>query len=117
MNFLRNVPSELPIADTSLDSAFEIYAEFGEKSELPRTRRLSEAFPSLPICRIPSLLNQMRQVHHTVRALADRGGETTLGREYLLKELRARHPFLQGAGLDRALFLTNFYAWHEGNAA
>ena len=35
-------------------------------------------------------------------------------KEEIVAELQAAHAFLKKGGLKTALFLVNYYAWHEG---
>jgi hypothetical protein len=56
----------------------------------------------------------MDRVSRTVWAVAERGGEAKMKREEIVALLQAEHPFLKREGLGRAVFLVNYYAWHEG---
>jgi len=35
-------------------------------------------------------------------------------KEDIVAELQAAHLFLRGKGLQQAMFLVNYYAWHDG---
>jgi hypothetical protein len=56
----------------------------------------------------------MDRASKTVWALAERGGEAKMKKEQIVVALQVAHPFLKDAGLRRAIFLVNYYAWHEG---
>lgn len=102
------------MTDELLDEAFAIYEEFGPNRTVPRKKRLHDAFPQFAPEEIEFVLEQMQQVANTVWDLAERGGETQLGNATVSKTLRAKHSFLQARGLSHAIFLVNYYAWHDG---
>jgi len=60
------------------------------------------------------VLDVMKQVVETVWDIARQGGEAKLGMAKVAQLLQERHPFLKSEGLQRAIFLVNYYAWHEG---
>jgi RimJ/RimL family protein N-acetyltransferase len=98
----------------TLDRAYAMLEEFGPELSLPRPKRLEQHFPQLSDEQAREVLEQVARVSKTVWSLAERGGAARLGRDTLVAELQAAHPFLREAGLDRARFLVNYYAWHEG---
>jgi hypothetical protein len=100
----------------ALDRAYAVFEEWGPKRRIPRKARLAETFPELSEPEIESTLETLGQVTETVWAIAKLGGEPKLGRDKVTALLQDRHPFLEAEGLRRALFLTNYYAWHEGYA-
>ena len=102
------------ICSDILDAAYEIYEEFGPDMRIPRIQRLKDAFPDLQPTDIDELLEQMKLVTETVWKLAERGGEAKIKKEEILDVLQTEHPFLTDVGLNRARFLINYYAWHEG---
>lgn len=104
MNVLDEIPEE----------AFAIYEEFGPNRSIPRKDRLHDTFPQLAPEEIELVLEQMRRVSATVSDLAERGGETQLGTTLVTRTLQINHPFLRGRGLSHAVFLVNYYAWHDG---
>lgn len=103
-----DVPEEIP------DEAFAIYEEFGPNRSIPRKERLHDAFPQLAPEEIEFMQEHMRRVSATVSDLAERGGETQLGSARVTQTLQANHPFLRGRGLSHAVFLVNYFAWHDG---
>lgn len=102
------------ITDTLLDEAFAIHEEFGPNRSIPRQERLRDAFLQLAPEEIEFVLIQMQAVANTVWDLAERGGETQLGNATVSQTLRAQHPFLHARGLNHAIFLVNYFAWHDG---
>ncbi|MCG3142249.1 MAG: hypothetical protein HDKAJFGB_03657 [Anaerolineae bacterium] len=102
------------IPDTTLDESFAIYEEFGPNRLIERKERLQTEFPQLGADEIDFVLDQMNQVSQTVYALAERGGETVIGRPAIEQALQAKHPFLYARGLRHAVFLVNYFAWHDG---
>lgn len=102
------------MTDELLDQAFAIYEEFGPNRSSPRQERLQKEFPQLAPEEIEAVLAQMQAVANTVWDLAERGGETQLGNATVSRMLRAQHPFLHARGLSHAIFLVNYYAWHDG---
>ncbi len=102
------------LSDTILDKAFYIYQEFGPNRLIERRERLQAEFPQLAPDEIDFALEQLRQASNTVYELAERGGETVIGRRAIEQALRAKHPFLHARGLRHAIFLVNYFAWHDG---
>jgi len=98
----------------TLDRAYAMLEEFGPQRSRPAPERLAEQFPQLTAEQARAVLEQVERVTKTVWSLAERGGEAKLGRDSIVAGLQAAHPFLREAGLDRARFLVNYYAWHEG---
>jgi len=104
----------MPLTTKILDAAYAIYEEFGPQRRIPRRRRLKRKFPALTDADLDELLPQMDAVTETVWKLAERGGMSKMDKEAITAALQAAHPFLKDAGLTRAFFLVNYYAWHEG---
>jgi hypothetical protein len=102
------------IPDAILDKAYIIYDEFGPDRRIDRKERLKNEFGQLTSGEITVLIKHMKAVSQTVWSIAEKGGEIKLGRLKVIKLLQARHPFLKTNGLDRAVFMVNYYAWHEG---
>jgi hypothetical protein len=105
-----------PLEDAELDIAYSIFDEWGPDRRIPRKERLSRTYPKLTSNQIEALLGQLAEVHGTVWNIAKSGAEPKLGRDRVIELLQTRHPFLRGAGLKHAIFLANYYAWHEGYA-
>lgn len=113
----RRLPAarEAAAADPQmLDRAYALLEEFGPQRSRPATERLAGQFPQLTAEQAREVLEQVARVSKTVWSLAERGGEAKLGHDAVVSELQAAHPFLREAGLDRARFLVNYYAWHDG---
>lgn len=97
-----------------LDRAYAVVEEFGPQRSRPPDQRLAEQFPQLTDEEVREVLERVGRVSKSVWSLAERGGEAKLGRDAVVAELQAAHPFLRDAGLERARFLVNYYAWHDG---
>jgi hypothetical protein len=102
------------LPDTVLDAAYAVFEEWGPRRRIPRNERLAKRFPMLTAEEIAWLLGCMDEVSKTVWNIAEHGGEAKLGATRVTERLQERHPFLHGAGLRQAVFLVNYYAWHEG---
>ena len=97
-----------------LDSAYRVYDEFGPDLRVPRPERLRREYPELSDADLAELVQQMESVSKTVWTVAERGGEAKMKKEQIVALLQEAHPFLKHEGLSRAVFLVNYYAWHEG---
>lgn len=102
------------LSDTILDQAFAIYEEFGPNRLIARGERLQSEFPELSTDEIALVLQEMKRVSDTVYALAERGGEAVIGNAAVSQTLQTKHPFLHARGLAHAIFLVNYFAWHDG---
>jgi len=102
------------LPDTVLDEAYAIFEEWGPKRRIPRNERLANRFSTLTPEQIELLLGRKEAVSKTVWSIAERGGEAKLGAARVTEWLKEQHPFLHAAGLRQAVFLVNYYAWHEG---
>ena len=102
------------ITDAFLDEAYSVYDEFGPARRVERGARLKDKYPALSPCDIDSILKTMQEVSATVWNIAEQGGATVIGKEKVVQLLQARHAFLREKGLEQAVFLVNYYAWHEG---
>ena len=106
--------NEMKLPDTILDRAYSVYEEWGPKRRIERQKRLRAEFEQLSSEEIEWLLNSMKEVSETVWDIAKQGGEAKLGRPKIIQMLQTKHPFLKSEGLRQAVFLVNYYAWHEG---
>ncbi|MFL6605740.1 MAG: hypothetical protein ACJ8R9_31060 [Steroidobacteraceae bacterium] len=97
-----------------LDEAYALYEEWGPTRRTPISERLSRAYPDLSADQISDLIAQLAEVSKTVWGVAELGAETVLGKEKVVQILQSKHAFLTGEGLERAVFLANYYAMHEG---
>lgn len=101
-------------SDEIRDAAYAVFEEWGPKRRIERAERLKQEFPSLTDLDIVSILKEMKDVSATVWKIAELGGESKMGRNEIVKLLQEKHPFLRSKGLTQAVFLVNYYAWHEG---
>jgi hypothetical protein len=104
----------MDIPDDLLDRAFAIYEEFGPDRLKDRKERLKSQFEQLSTEEIEFVIERMKEVSTTIWILARQGGEIKLGKEKVRALLQAAHPFLQSLGLQKSLFLVNYFAWHDG---
>ncbi len=102
------------LSDATLDQAFVIYQEFGPQRLIERHERLQSEFPQLSTDEIAFVLQEMKRVSATVYELAERGGERVIGNSAMTQTLKTKHPFLHARGLAHAVFLANYFAWHDG---
>ena len=109
-----DVGQKMTIDADILDSAFAKLEAFGPDLALPKEQRLRKEFPRIPPSNEEEVLKQVRLVSDTVWSLAERGGEAKMKKQDIISELQRAHPFLRHSGLKQALFLVNYYAWHEG---
>ena len=106
----------MPLNELALDKAYAVFEAWGPIRRIPPKARLAQVFPDLDDSSIESLISTLEKVNRTVWAIAELGGEPKLGRDKVVAQLQVEHPFLKHEGLRRAIFLTNYYAWHEGYA-
>jgi hypothetical protein len=102
------------LPDTVLDEAYAVFEEWGPQRRIARNERLAERFPLLTSEEIAALLRCMDGVSKTVWSIAKHGGESKLGAARVVEWLQEEHSFLHAGGLRQAVFLVNYYAWHEG---
>ncbi len=106
----------MPLNESALDTAYAFFEEWGPRRREPRIARLTETFPDLTADEIESVLQVLNEVTKTVWKIAELGAEAKLGKRKVIETLQSEHPFLQSEGLRQAVFLVNYYAWHEGYA-
>ena len=102
------------LTDDVLDHAYSIYDEWGPKRRIDRRKRIKDAFKEISSDELDLLLHHMEEVTHTVWEIARKGGDSKLGNPKVVELLKEKHPFLTSEGLTQAVFLVNYYAWHEG---
>jgi len=102
------------VTEDLLDKAFAEMTAFGPNLGLPKRERLEKIFPCITASQSKNIILQVDAVSTTVWAFTKRGGEARIDKKDIVAELQAVHPFLQKEGLNQALFLINYYAWHEG---
>lgn len=103
----------MTVSNAILDEAYAICNEFGPNMYVPREERLRNKFEQLSPDEINAILKQVDEVAQTVSSLVTQGGPAKLGKETVMKTLQEKHPFLQSVGLERAVFLVDYYAWHD----
>jgi len=100
--------------DELLDQAFIIYEEFGPDRLLDRRERLANELDLQSEESLDYILQKMEDISNTIWDIAKLGGEIKLGKEKGRELLQAEHPYLKSEGLKKALFLVNYFAWHDG---
>ena len=105
---MMNIPDEV------MDKAYTVFEEWGPNRAKDRAERLKEEFPALTDAEIQFIIKEMKAVSATVWRIAEKGGEAKMMKSKIVKMLQNEHPFLKDKGLRHAVFLVNYYAWHEG---
>ena len=96
------------------DFAFKTYAGFGPTLKLPKADRIRRKVWWASEEEIARWLADFEKLDAFIWTLAERGGSAKLGPGVVQDELQDAFPFLRYAGLVQAIFLVNYYAWHEG---
>jgi hypothetical protein len=104
MNFPENI----------IDEAFRIFEEFGPERREDRRTRIRNALNIQSEEEMDDIMEMMRQISRTIWTIAELGGEIKLGKEKVKELLITKHPYLHSRGLAKAIFLVNYFAWHEG---
>jgi hypothetical protein len=104
----------MALTDTIFDASYALCKEFGPEGRIPRDQRLREKYPELSTAELQEIVRQVEAVAQTVGSLAERGGTRKIKKQEVIAELQGKHAFLQGEGLTMALFLVDYYAWHDG---
>lgn len=104
----------MSIPNAILDEAYKVFEEWGPNRKIDRAARLKQEFSSLSDAEIASIMKEMKSVSATVWKIAQMGGEARMPRGKIVKLLQEKHPFLKNKGLTQAVYLVNYYAWHEG---
>lgn len=94
--------------------AYSVFAEFGPKLRMDRGERLKECFPWATSSELAEWLHEFGEVEKVVWQASEAGGSAHNRREDLERFLKSRFPWLEGEGLERAMFRIDYFAWHEG---
>jgi hypothetical protein len=101
--------------DQLKSEAYLIYSEFGSGLRTPRAQRLAAEFPQVPDAMRDQWITEFKQVDSAVWKIAI---EDTLSSSDTSSELEKKFAglfsWMSGKALQRAHFLTSYYAWHEG---
>jgi hypothetical protein len=97
-----------------MDAAFVAYTKFGPTLALAPVQRIRRRVWWASPSEITRWIADFDQVNTLIWNLAERGGAAKLGEDAVRRELSDAFPFLRHAGLRQAIFLVNYYAWHEG---
>jgi hypothetical protein len=97
-----------------IDRAFAVYEEFGPDRRIDRRERLRAVLHLDTPEKVERVMEYMKSISDTVWRLAEKGGEIKMGKARIRKAIQAEHPYLTDIGLRKAIFLVNYFAWHEG---
>jgi len=97
-----------------IDRAFAVYEEFGPDRRIDRRERLRTILHLGTPEEVERIMGYMKSISDTVWQLAEKGGEIKMGKARIREALQAEHPYLTDVGLRKAIFLVNYFAWHEG---
>ncbi len=98
----------MTLTDAIRDAAYAVHEEWGPTRAVDRKTLFAQHFPELSDADLDSLLRDCAAVNATVSRLVEAGADQ------IAPQLQAAHPFLTHVGLQRAAFLVNYYAWHDG---
>src|SRR5215831_17604494 len=101
---------------TTKSRAYLIYAEWGPTLRTPRDKRLAECFPELNDQVRAAMLAEFNLVETEVWKVAEEGAHNCHTRDAFDQRLRIGFSWMNKEALDKAWFLANYYAWHEGYA-
>jgi hypothetical protein len=101
----------MTLTDAIRDAAYALHEEWGPTLKIERKIWLAQHFPELSDADLNTLLRDCAAVNATVSRLAEAGADQ------IAQQIQAAHPFLTHSGLQRAVFLVNYYAWHDGHSA
>ena len=104
----------MDVPEDILDEAFAVFEEFGPDRRIDRRERLRAELNIQDADKIEAIMGCMKEISDTVWALAEQGGEIKLGKQRVRELIREKHPYLKRRGLQKAMFLVNYFAWHEG---
>ncbi len=100
--------------DAIRDAAYALHEAWGPTRAIARKTLLAQHFPELSDADLDKLLRDCASVNATVSSLAEAGVSVKLGAHGVAQQIQTAHPFLNHVGLQRAIFLVNYYAWHDG---
>lgn len=98
----------MTLTDAIRDAAYALHEEWGPTRAIDRKILLAQHFTELSEADLDSLLRDCAAVNATVSRLVETGSDQ------IAQQLQDAHPFLTHIGLQRAVFLVNYYAWHDG---
>jgi len=96
------------------DHAFWLCEHWGPELRTPKLSKLRAAFPNQSDEDFSSWLVEFDALDGLVWELAGAGGPFVLGEEKVRNALQTRFSWLTSKGLQHALFLVAYFAWHEG---
>ena len=100
--------------DDEKSRAYLVYEEWGPDATIPRETRMADQFPAVPGETMAAWVKEFGAVGGFVWGVAEQGAQRTVGKDEFVQRLRESFPFMNDAAADKAWFLANYYAWHEG---
>ena len=97
-----------------MDYAFKAYSQFGPTLGLSKKDRIRRKVWWASDTEISEWIPEFEKLDTFIWSLAERGGSAKLGPGAVQDELQKAFAFLRYSGLVQAIFLVNYYAWHEG---
>lgn len=96
------------------DHAYWVCEHWGPHLRIPVLTRLRAAFPSVSDDTFSSWLEEFKVLDAEIWRLASAGGPVVLGTDAVRNTLQSKFPWLVEEGLKHAMFVTAYFAWHEG---
>jgi len=75
---------------------------------------MAECFPEVSEADRLAFLSEFEIVRAEIWKVAEEGAEKRHTKEAFEKRMTDRFPWMKREALDKAWFLANYYAWHEG---
>lgn len=102
------------MTDEAKSRAYLVYEEWGPDAGIPREERLAAEFPEVPPQQRIAWMEEFGAIGGFVWGKAEQGAQRAMSEADFVAELRAAFPFMNDEAANKAWFLTNYYAWHEG---
>ena len=103
-----------PTPDDLKNNAYLIYSEWGPDLRIPREERLAKQFPHIPEDLRQAWIEEFKRIDREIWEVAEEEGPKVHTSGSCRKRLKKAFPFMNRAALNRACFLAEYYAFHEG---
>jgi hypothetical protein len=97
----------------SKNDAYLAWTEWGEAMRLEEVARIRAKHTSISVETAQAYISDFKALSQLIGELSEAGGSVQL-KGSIGDYIRARFPFLERSGLDKALFLVDYYGWHDG---
>jgi hypothetical protein len=94
--------------------AYLVYAEWGPALRIPRDKRLAACYPTINEQDRNMWIQEFKKVKSKIWEIAEEGGPSRHTREVFDVRMSGHFSWMSKAALDKAWFLTCYFAWHEG---